>query len=60
MIQEHFPLAALVTLALPIMAGDGALFILCLAGMIVMLPFVYGQEVDEIVETTVARSDDRR
>lgn len=59
MFQEHFPLAALVTTALPFALGDGALFILCLAATIVMLPFVYGQEVDEIVETTVARIDDR-
>jgi hypothetical protein len=28
-------------------------------GVILMLPFVYGQEVDEIVEATVARIDDR-
>lgn len=60
MIQEHFPLAALTTTALPLMAGDGALFILCLTAMILMLPFVYGRDVDEIVEATFARSDDRR
>jgi hypothetical protein len=59
MIQEHFPLAALVTTALPLAVGNGALFILCLAAMIVMLPFVYGQDVDQIVEATVARRDDR-
>jgi hypothetical protein len=59
MIQEHFPLAALVTTALPLAMGDGALFILSFVGVILMLPFVYGREVDEIVETTVARIDDR-
>jgi hypothetical protein len=60
MLQEHFPLAALVTTALPLALGDGALFILSFVGMIVMLPFVYGRDVDQIVEATVARIDDRR
>jgi hypothetical protein len=60
MIQEHFPLAALVTTALPLALGNGALFILSFVGMIVMLPFVYGRDVDQIVEATVARIDDRR
>jgi len=60
MIQENFPMAALVSTALPLALGDGALFILCFAAMIVMLPFVYGRDVDQIVEATVARSDDRR
>jgi len=60
MIREHFPLAALTTTAVPLMAGNGALFILCLTAMILMLPFVYGHDVDEIVEATLARNDDRR
>jgi hypothetical protein len=60
MIQEHFPLAALVTTALPLALGNGALFIVSFAGIIVMLPFVYGRDVDQIVEASVARTDDRR
>jgi hypothetical protein len=60
MIQEHFPLAALTTIGVPLMLGDGALFILCLTAMILMIPLVFGRDVDAIVEATTARSDDRR
>jgi hypothetical protein len=59
MFRDHFPLAALVTTGLPLALGDGALFILSFAGVILMLPLVYGQTVDEVVEATVARIDDR-
>lgn len=59
MIQEHFPMAALTTIGLPLALGDGALFILCLTAMILMLPFVYGRDVDEIVKATVDQASDR-
>jgi len=60
MIQQHFPAAAFTTVAVPLAAGDGALFILCLTAMILMIPFVYGREVDAIVEATVTRDRNRR
>ena len=60
MIQEHFPLAALVTTALPLALGNGALFILAFVAMIAMLPLVYGRDVDQIVEATLTQIDDRR
>jgi hypothetical protein len=57
MIKEHFPMAALLATGLPLALGDGALFIMSLAAMIAALPLVYGRDVDQVVSTTVARTD---
>jgi hypothetical protein len=50
--RRHYPPAALVLVATPLLAGDLALFILALAAAIALLPCAYGPEVDEIVERT--------
>jgi hypothetical protein len=60
MIQEHFPAAAFTTVALPLAAGDAGLFVLCLTAMILMIPFIYGRDVDAIVKATAARNGIRR
>lgn len=50
--KRHFPYAAAVLLVLPLLLGEGALFILTLALAIGLMPLAYGDEVDEIVERT--------
>jgi hypothetical protein len=57
MIKEHFPMGALLLTGLPLALGDGALFIMSMAAVIVSLPLVYGGDVDQVVRTTVARID---
>jgi len=42
---------------LPLALGDGALFIMSMAAVIVSLPLVYGGDVDQVVRATVARID---
>ena len=56
MIKEHFPLASLVAIGLPLALGDGALFIMSLTAVIASLPLVYGSDVDDVVQATVARN----
>lgn len=57
MIRDHFPFAALVLTALPLAAGDGALAIVAVAGLLTAVPLLYGRDVDSIVEAAVARQD---
>jgi hypothetical protein len=57
MIKDHFPMAALLTTGLPLALGDGALFIMGMAAVIASLPLVYGPDVDQVVDATVARRD---
>jgi hypothetical protein len=57
-LKEHFPLAALVATGLPLALDDGALFVLASAALICALPLVYGGDVDQVVNATVARCDD--
>jgi hypothetical protein len=59
MIKEHFPLFALVATALPLALGDGALFIMSLVAVIGAIPLIYGPDVDQVVQATVARRDHR-
>jgi hypothetical protein len=58
MIKEHFPLASLVAIGLPLALDDGALFIMALTAVIASLPLVYGRDVDQVVKATVARNED--
>jgi hypothetical protein len=57
-LKQHFPLAALVATGLPLAAGDGALFIVACAALICALPLVYGGDVEQVINATVARLDD--
>jgi hypothetical protein len=57
MIKEHFPLASLLASGLPLALGNGSLFIMSLAAIIAALPLVYGGDVDQVVNATVARID---
>ena len=59
MLKDHFPLAALVATGLPLALGDGALFVVSFAATIAAMPLVYGRDVDQVVQATVARIDDR-
>jgi hypothetical protein len=57
-IKQHFPLAALVATGLPLALDNGALFVVACAALICALPLVYGGDVDQVVNATVARLDD--
>lgn len=57
MMREQFPFLALVSTAVPLAAGNGALAILVAAALIASLPIVFGEDVDDIVERTCARND---
>lgn len=59
MMRDQFPFLALVSTAVPLAAGNGALAIVMAAALIASLPFVYGDDVDEIVERAYARDDHR-
>jgi len=56
MIKEHFPMGALLLTGLPLALGDGALFIMSMAAVIVSLPLVYGGDVDQVVRATLRAS----
>jgi len=58
MMREQFPFLALTSITIPLVTGDAALAIVIAAALIAMLPFAYGEDVDDIVETAFA-SDDR-
>ena len=57
MIKEHFPLASLLASGLPLALGNGSLFIMSMAAILAALPLVYGDDVDQVVNATVARID---
>ena len=59
MLKDHFPLAALAATGLPLALGDYALFVMSMAAALAAMPLVYGRDVDQIVQATVARIDDR-
>jgi hypothetical protein len=43
----------------PLALGDYALFVMSLAAALAAMPLVYGRDVDQVVQATVARVDDR-
>lgn len=57
MMRDQFLFLALVSTAVPLASGNGALAILVAAALIALLPIVYGEDVDDIVERTYARND---
>jgi hypothetical protein len=59
MFKDHFPLAALAATGVPLALGDYALFVMSLAAALAAMPLVYGRDVDQVVQATVARVDDR-
>lgn len=59
MLKNHFPLAALAATGVSLALGDYALFVMSLAAALAAMPLVYGKDVDQVVQATVARVDDR-
>lgn len=57
--REHYPLMAGVSMITPLLLGDFALFVLAMAAAIALVPCAYGRDVDEIVERTFERDDER-
>lgn len=50
--RANYPYAAAVVVVLPLALGDFGLFIVAMAGAVVLLPAAYGPDVDEIVKRT--------